>query len=232
MYLMQKIFDMPTYFVAEYVSDQMRKETSFLNEGTHATPSLPPSSPTTRANVTCMMAPANNARKTIDLLAQTPSLKGKVHVPAVYPELSSDKVLTMEFVDACRIDDKAQLQKWGMSLKSTVSQRYAVSAGFASPDPALISRRPFLPFVSRWTSCSTASHARSSTGDGFTATLTRETSSSAETLPVPRSPKSFSSTTDSTSPFPKSSSASTRPSGGRSSCLTSPRSRRPPERGV
>lgn len=39
MYLMQKIFDMPTYFVAEYVSDQMRKETSFLNEGTHATPS-------------------------------------------------------------------------------------------------------------------------------------------------------------------------------------------------
>lgn len=41
-------------------------------------------------------------------------------MPAVYPELSSDKVLTMEFVDACRIDDKAQLQKWGMSLKSTV----------------------------------------------------------------------------------------------------------------
>ena len=39
MYLMQKVFDLPTYFVASYVSEQMRKETSFLNEGTRLRPS-------------------------------------------------------------------------------------------------------------------------------------------------------------------------------------------------
>ncbi|KAL7409302.1 ABC1 family-domain-containing protein [Mrakia frigida] len=95
MYLMQKVFDLPTYFVAAYVSDQMRKETSFLNE-------------------------ADNARKTIRYLETTPSLRGKIHVPAVYSDLSTDKVLTMEYVDACKIDDKAKLQSWNLSLKTTM----------------------------------------------------------------------------------------------------------------
>jgi hypothetical protein len=33
MFLMEKVFDVPTIFVAKYVSDQMRKETSFIIEG-------------------------------------------------------------------------------------------------------------------------------------------------------------------------------------------------------
>lgn len=35
---MEKVFDVPTYFVAQYVSEQMRKETSFLIEGTSTYP--------------------------------------------------------------------------------------------------------------------------------------------------------------------------------------------------
>ncbi len=63
---------------ADYVSEQMRLETSFLHE-------------------------ANNARKCAALLAETPELRDKVYVPKVYPEVAqSDRVMVMEYVDGCK----------------------------------------------------------------------------------------------------------------------------------
>jgi aarF domain-containing kinase len=66
---------------ANYVSSQMRLETSFRNE-------------------------ANNARRCAELLSQTPELRDSVYVPRVFGEAEggpeSDRVMVMEWVDGCR----------------------------------------------------------------------------------------------------------------------------------
>lgn len=63
---------------ADYVSEQMRLETNFLNEAT-------------------------NAQKCADFLANTPELKDKVYVPKIYSEVaSSERVMVMEYVKGCR----------------------------------------------------------------------------------------------------------------------------------
>jgi aarF domain-containing kinase len=68
----------PVYFIADYVSEQMRLETSFLNE-------------------------AQNARTCDIHLSTTPELRHKVYVPKVYDEVvGSDRVMVMEYVDGCR----------------------------------------------------------------------------------------------------------------------------------
>ncbi|BEI82769.1 hypothetical protein CcaverHIS002_0306370 [Cutaneotrichosporon cavernicola] len=99
MWLAEKAFDIPLYFVADYVSSQMRLETSFLHE-------------------------AANARRCAELLAETPELRDDIYVPKVfgkaegYPE--SDRVLVMEWVDGCRLNDKAQIQEWGLELRDVM----------------------------------------------------------------------------------------------------------------
>lgn len=87
MWLMQTVFDYPTYFVASYVSEQMRRETDFLIE-------------------------TENARKTIEKLKATPSLRNDVYVPVVYPELSTNRIITMELVQGCRINDVEAIAKY------------------------------------------------------------------------------------------------------------------------
>jgi aarF domain-containing kinase len=72
--------DLTTYS-ANYVSEQMRRETSFFNE-------------------------ASNARRCAELLAQTPELRDDVYVPRVYGKeegcAASDRIMVMEWVDGCR----------------------------------------------------------------------------------------------------------------------------------
>lgn len=46
-----------------------------------------------------------NARKTIEKLKGTPSLKDDVYIPLVYPELSTDRIITMEYVKGVRINE-------------------------------------------------------------------------------------------------------------------------------
>jgi aarF domain-containing kinase len=66
------------FLSADYVSEQMRLETDFLNE-------------------------AINAQKCAAFLADTPELKDKVYVPKVYSEVaSSQRVMVMEWVKGCR----------------------------------------------------------------------------------------------------------------------------------
>lgn len=66
---------------AQYISAQMRNETSFLNE-------------------------AANARRCADLLAKTPELRDDVYIPRVYGKeegcRESDRIMVMEWVDGCR----------------------------------------------------------------------------------------------------------------------------------
>ncbi|RSH78956.1 uncharacterized protein EHS24_001879 [Apiotrichum porosum] len=120
MWLAQKAFDLPLYFVADYVSSQMRFETSFTME-------------------------AANARKCAALLAQTPELRDDVYVPRIYgkedgyPE--SDRILVMEWVDGCRLNDKKQIEAWGldprevMDLAIGLNGAMTFSWGFVHCDP-------------------------------------------------------------------------------------------------
>ncbi|ORY29120.1 putative mitochondrion protein [Naematelia encephala] len=120
MWLCEKLFDMPMYFVAKYVSTQMRYETSFLNE-------------------------ASNARRCAELLAQTPELRDDVYVPRVFgaPEgcKESDRIMIMEWVDGCRLNDRQAIEGMGLNLKevmdiaiSTMSAM-TFSWGFVHCDP-------------------------------------------------------------------------------------------------
>jgi aarF domain-containing kinase len=120
MWLAQKAFDLPLYFVADYVASQMRLETSFMHE-------------------------AANARRCAELVAQTPELRDDIYVPRVfgraegYPE--SDRVLVMEWVDGCRLNDKEQLQEWGLDLRDVMDLAISLNGamtftwGFLHSDP-------------------------------------------------------------------------------------------------
>lgn len=55
---------------------------------------------------------AENASKTIAKLAATPSLRNDVYIPRVFPELSTDRILTMEYVQGCRINDLPALTRY------------------------------------------------------------------------------------------------------------------------
>lgn len=120
MWLMENLFDIPTYFVAKYVSDQMRLETSFLHE-------------------------ASNARRCAEFLAKTPELRDDVYVPRVYGKdegcVESDRVMVMEWVDGCRLNDKAQLEAWKLDLREVMDLAIATmsamtfSWGFVHCDP-------------------------------------------------------------------------------------------------
>ncbi|GFZ51505.1 hypothetical protein JCM24511_09272 [Saitozyma sp. JCM 24511] len=141
MWLTEKLFDMPMYFVyvhpsplrsscvilvasnwisADYVSSQMRLETSFTNE-------------------------ARNARRCAELLAQTPELRDDVYVPRVYGEdegcKESDRVMVMEWIDGCRLNDQKAIEDMGLNLRevmdlaiSTISAM-TFSWGFVHCDP-------------------------------------------------------------------------------------------------
>ncbi|GHJ89785.1 hypothetical protein NliqN6_6187 [Naganishia liquefaciens] len=96
MYLTEKLFAMPMYFVADYVSQQMRLETNFMNEAT-------------------------NAQKCAEFLASTPELKDKVYVPKIYNEVaSSERVMVMEYVKGCRITDRKQIEEWGFNAREVM----------------------------------------------------------------------------------------------------------------
>ncbi|KAK1921885.1 putative mitochondrion protein [Papiliotrema laurentii] len=120
MWLCEKIFDMPMYFVANYVSSQMRLETSFRNE-------------------------ANNARRCAELLSQTPELRDSVYVPRVFGEAEggpeSDRVMVMEWVDGCRLNDRDAIEAMGlntrevMDLAISTMSAMTFSWGFVHCDP-------------------------------------------------------------------------------------------------
>lgn len=76
-----KWFDLPLYSLVPYITERLELETDFLNE-------------------------AKNSETMRSLVASEPSLRGRVYVPVVYPELSSRRVLTTEWIEGVRLWDK------------------------------------------------------------------------------------------------------------------------------
>lgn len=52
---------------------------------------------------------AHNAKKTAEFVASEPSLRGKVHVPLVYDELSTRRILVAEWIDGVSVSERSIL---------------------------------------------------------------------------------------------------------------------------
>ncbi|KAH6904851.1 ABC1 family-domain-containing protein [Coprinopsis sp. MPI-PUGE-AT-0042] len=79
-------FDLPVYFVVDFVSDHLRQELDFKSE-------------------------ADNAMQTAHFISQEPSLRDRVYIPKVFPEHSTKKVLVAEWIDGVRLSDKAGIYR-------------------------------------------------------------------------------------------------------------------------
>ncbi|ODA78607.1 hypothetical protein RJ55_05989 [Drechmeria coniospora] len=81
-------FDLPFYTLVPYIAERLALETDFVNE-------------------------AENSERMRSLVEAEPRLRGRVYVPTVYPELSSKRVLTTEWVEGVRLWDKqAMTSRW------------------------------------------------------------------------------------------------------------------------
>jgi aarF domain-containing kinase len=79
-------FDLPLYSLVPFITERLMLETDFENE-------------------------AKNSEIMRELVEREPSLRGRVYVPPVYPELSSRRVLTTEWIEGVRLWDKDALTK-------------------------------------------------------------------------------------------------------------------------
>ena len=77
-------FDLPLYSLVPFITERLFLETDFINE-------------------------AKNSEPMRQLINEEPSLRGRVYVPTVYPELSSKRVLTTEWIEGIRLWDKESM---------------------------------------------------------------------------------------------------------------------------
>ncbi|KAJ7910238.1 ABC1-domain-containing protein [Mycena leptocephala] len=82
MWLFEKVaFDLPVYFVVDFVSDHLRRELDFQLE-------------------------AENAQRTAAYVAADPRLSKTVYIPRVYPALTTKRIMTAEWIDGVRLSDR------------------------------------------------------------------------------------------------------------------------------
>ncbi|KAJ7062817.1 ABC1 family-domain-containing protein [Mycena amicta] len=82
MWLFEKVaFDLPVYFVVDFVSDHLRRELDFELE-------------------------ASNAQRTAEFVAADPDLSKTVYIPRVYPALTTKRIMTAEWIDGVRLSDR------------------------------------------------------------------------------------------------------------------------------
>ncbi|KAF7800085.1 hypothetical protein EIP86_011328 [Pleurotus ostreatoroseus] len=78
------LFDMPVYFVADFITDHLKRELDFELE-------------------------LKNSVQTAKFVASEPRLADKVYIPKVYPEYTTKKVLVAEWIDGVRLSDRASI---------------------------------------------------------------------------------------------------------------------------
>ncbi|KAJ6473291.1 ABC1 family-domain-containing protein [Mycena sanguinolenta] len=84
MWLYEKSFELPVYFVVDFVADHLRRELDFVLE-------------------------AENAQRTAEYVAQDPRLSKTVYIPRVYPELTTKRIMTAEWIDGVRLSDRSAI---------------------------------------------------------------------------------------------------------------------------
>ncbi|KAL1671925.1 ABC1 family-domain-containing protein [Schizophyllum commune] len=81
MWLYDRWFELPVYFLVDYISDHLRQELDFIRE-------------------------ADNARRTAAFVRADPNFAQRVHIPEVYEEYSTKRVMTAEWIDGVRLSDR------------------------------------------------------------------------------------------------------------------------------
>ncbi|KAF8963204.1 hypothetical protein BGZ46_001024 [Entomortierella lignicola] len=124
------IFDLPMSFAVDYTTKHLRQETDFLNE-------------------------VRNSEMCHAFLQTDSKLKSMVHVPKVFKELSTKRVMVAEWVDGCRATDKEAIQDMGLNTTKVMETVVDVFAhqifvsGFVHCDPhpgnILVRRHPDNP---------------------------------------------------------------------------------------
>jgi len=82
-----------------------------------------------------------NERHNIERFAKNFKGNSKISVPKVYPKISSDRILTMEFMDGVKVTDKEKLQSMGLDLEEIVDNginlylEQVIVHGFFHGDP-------------------------------------------------------------------------------------------------
>ncbi len=98
MLIYEIMFDLPTRFATKYISDQLKKESEFKNE-------------------------AQNSIEMENLIKNSSSsrLKEKVHIPKVYEEYSTDRVMVTEWIDGVPLKDLKQLRRQNFSYQDIMT---------------------------------------------------------------------------------------------------------------
>ncbi|KAJ3413197.1 hypothetical protein HDV05_008331 [Chytridiales sp. JEL 0842] len=129
-YCLEKVFDLPMYWGANFIEKHLREEVDFINE-------------------------ARNAEKAALHISEVPSLAKRVFVPKVYWNLTTSRVMTAEWMDGIPLYDEAEIRKEGFSLADIMTMivntfsDQIFRAGFVHCDPhpgnILIRRNPLTP---------------------------------------------------------------------------------------
>lgn len=98
------LFDMPVYFAVGTLTQHVLETSRFINGfldfiSSHLRQELD------------FIQEAQNAITTAEFIATEPRLRGKVYIPKVYPEYSTKKILTAEWIDGVRLSDRAGIRK-------------------------------------------------------------------------------------------------------------------------
>jgi len=59
----------------------------------------------------------DNERANIERFRKQFEAEPNLHLPRTWPELSTRRALTMEFIDGCKVTDQAQMEAWGVDCK-------------------------------------------------------------------------------------------------------------------
>lgn len=93
----ERIFDLPLSYFGGYISNQIELETHFDAE-------------------------LKNSMRIKRHIEDDKSIRDTVTVPAVYPKVSSDRLLVMEWIEgACKMTDKAKIEQMGLSVRKVAS---------------------------------------------------------------------------------------------------------------
>lgn len=91
---------------------------------------------------------AENARKTAGFVENEPRLRGKVHIPTVYPEYTTRKVMTAEWIDGVRLSDRKGIRKLVGEKEPMVDVPMPIAVASASSDEDTTTLAPApSPFV-------------------------------------------------------------------------------------
>ena len=125
-FALEKVFDLPLYWTADNIEFHLRQETDFLNE-------------------------AKNASKCRDYLQKhDPRLAANCHIPIVFDEFTSERVMTAEWIDGISLKELSVVENKGYSPSQVMtdiidlfsSQIFASGFVHADPHVANILLRP------------------------------------------------------------------------------------------